>query len=77
MAEVQGLPSVTMKLTDYIARVGDQAAAEKFGIKPMTAKSWRLGYRRPSPEAAVRIVAATGGEVSLADIFAPPADQVA
>ena len=61
-----------MKLSEYIAREGNEAAALRFGVKEGTAKAWRYGYRRPTPEAAMRIVAATGGEVSLADIYADP-----
>ena len=59
-----------MKLTDYIARIGNKAAAELFGVEEGTAKAWRYGYRRPSADAALRIVVATGGEVTLAEALA-------
>lgn len=61
-----------MKLSDYIAKVGNKAAAELFGVEEGTAKAWRYGYRRPSTDAALRIVTATGGEVTLAEILSAP-----
>lgn len=48
-----------MKLTNYIEKVGDKAFAERFGITPRAAMSYRLGDRTPRPKLATRIVAET------------------
>ena len=60
----------TMTLSEYIKHKGDAEAARILGIKIRTAASWRRGERMPRPEQARRIVSLTGGEVSLADIYA-------
>lgn len=60
-----------MKLTAYIAFIGDEAAAELFGISNRTAMSYRLGERKPRPEVAERIVLKTSGKVGWRDIYAP------
>ena len=60
-----------MKLSDYIKAKGTAECAAMFGVSESTIKSWRWGARTPRPDAANRIVAATGGEVSLAEIYAP------
>lgn len=59
-----------MNLPDYIKAKGIRESAVLFQVSPATVKAWRWGYRSPRPEAANRIVAATGGEVSLAGIYA-------
>jgi len=46
-----------MKLAEYIAKIGDQAAARRFKVKLRTAASWRRGERLPSPDNARHIVA--------------------
>lgn len=58
-----------MKLSDYIKAKGIPEAAKLFGISEAAAKSYRYEWRTPRPEVAMRIVAATGGEVTLAEIF--------
>ncbi len=60
-----------MKLSDYIKAKGTAECAELFGVSESTIKSWRWGARMPRPEKANEIVSATGGEVSLAEIYAP------
>ena len=64
------LQNVSMNLPDYIKEHGTERCATLFGVSKATIKAWRWGYRSPRPEAANRIVAATGGEVSLAGIYA-------
>ena len=58
-----------MRLTDYIKEHGDAACAATFGVKERTTASWRRGERTPRPEQARRIVVATGGTVSMSDIY--------
>lgn len=58
-----------MKLTEYIASIGDTEASQLFGIKERTAKSWRLGERRPRPEQAKEIVRLTRNLVKLEECF--------
>ena len=60
-----------MKLADYIAKIGDQAFAEKFGITERAALSYRLRQRRPKPELAARIVQET--PVTWKGIYVMPA----
>lgn len=57
-----------MKLTDYLQTIGDKAGAELFGVKRRTVKSWRLGMP-PSRTNAEKIIRATGGKVTWADIY--------
>jgi len=59
-----------MNLSDYIKRKGTKEAAQLFGVSEAAAKSYRYGWRVPRPDVANRIVLATGGEVTLAEIFA-------
>lgn len=61
-----------MNLSDYIKKVGTKRAAAQFGVAPKTVQSWRYGYRYPRPDKANEIVQLTGGEVSLAGIYAQP-----
>jgi len=46
-------------LPEFIEMVGDQAAADLFGVKKRTAQSWRLRSRFPRPEQSNRIVEKT------------------
>lgn len=64
-----------MKLSDYIKARGIPESAKLFGITEAAAKSYRYEWRTPRPEVANRIVAATGGEVTLAEIYAQPAEK--
>ena len=72
-----GLRFVTMNLPEYINTIGPTAAQTLFTAAPATIKAWRLGYRIPSPEAARRIIDATGGKLGWNDIYppAPAADR--
>jgi len=64
-----------MDLRAYIEAIGDEAAAEKFGVKPRTAASWRRRERMPRPEMSAVIVERTNGEVSYAEIYSQPEDK--
>jgi DNA-binding transcriptional regulator YdaS (Cro superfamily) len=59
-----------MSLSDYIQRKGNAAAAALFGVSEGTAKAWRYGYRKPSTDAAQRIIALTGGAIGWDEIYA-------
>lgn len=61
-----------MNLSDYITLIGDKAASDLFGITERAATSYRLGSRSPRPAVARRIVAATSGKVSWAEVYATP-----
>lgn len=54
----------------WLGKLGDALAAELLGVKPRTAKAWRLGYRYPRPAQARAIV--QRAEVTLADIYGGP-----
>jgi len=58
-----------MDLRDYLTHLGDEKTAALFGVSRRTAKSWRLGYRRPRPHHAERIVQAS--PVTYAGIYGP------
>lgn len=68
--------TVGMNLAQYIQKVGDERAAEKFGVSKRRIESWRLGQRQPRPAKAREIVALTDGLLTLEDIYAP-AESVA
>lgn len=69
---------MNLSLPDFIAKLGDERAAELFDVKVRTVQSWRRRERYPRPDQARRIVAAAGGEVSYAGIFSePPQSQQA
>lgn len=59
-----------MNLSDYIAQIGDVAAARLFGIPERVVKSYRLGERAPRRDRAAKIIEATGGKVDWAGIYA-------
>lgn len=61
-----------MDLPSYIRVVGESAAAARFRVSVWTIRSWRQQSRRPRPNKAMEIVAASNGRVTLADIFGPP-----
>lgn len=54
----------------YLRELGDARAAELFGVKPRTAKSWRRGERYPRP-AQARVIAERS-PVTLHDIYGSP-----
>lgn len=58
-----------MNLSEYIKTIGNKAAAEQFSVSERRIVSWRLGYRNPRPEMALRIEEKTGGQVTCREIF--------
>ena len=58
-------------LKKYIEFIGTDAAAELFGCKSATAKSWRYGLRQPSIEQAKVIIKKTGGKLDFESIYGP------
>lgn len=59
-----------MDLSTYIREKGEAPCAALFGVSIWTIRKWRTGDRLPSPAKANDIVSRTGGDVSLADIYA-------
>ena len=59
-----------MNLKTYIKKHGHESLAARWGFSPRRVQSWLYGQRIPSPAAANKVVALTGGEVSLAGIYA-------
>lgn len=59
-----------MELKTYIRTHGVPACSARWGFTPRRVQSWLYGQRIPSHKAAMRIVAMTGGEVTLAGIYA-------
>lgn len=58
-----------MTLSEFIAEVGDEAAARLFGVATRTAAAYRRGEREPSTAKAREIVAAAGGRLTFEDCF--------
>ena len=60
-----------MELKKYMDTFGISGAelAESVGVEPSAISNYRSGIRKPRPEIAIRIVAATKGEVSLSDLY--------
>lgn len=58
-------------LPEFISEIGDEAAADLFGVQPRTARSWRTRDRYPRQQQAPMIVERTKGRVDYAGIYAP------
>ena len=54
---------------DYLKRIGDKAAAKKFGITERAARSYREGQRRPKPKDAIAMIIRSKGAFKLEDIY--------
>ena len=63
------LHCVGMNLPTYIKTIGEQAASRLFGVSVHTVRSWRQRARYPRPAKAVEIVEATGGKLTLEQIY--------
>ena len=59
-----------MNLREYIEQVGEARVAVALNVSLWTVRSWRLGTRHPKPDHARKLVAYSGGELSLAGIYA-------
>lgn len=60
-----------MTLPEYIADLGDEAAAQLFDVRVRTVQSWRRRERYPRPEQAERIVRLSNGKVNYEGVYAP------
>lgn len=58
-----------MLLIDYIAKLGDEKFADKFGITVRCAESWRLKQRRPRLAMALKIEKKTRGVVTARECY--------
>ena len=59
-----------LTLSQYIALIGDVAAASMFGVSVGTARAYRDGRRIPKPSRAAIIIRATGGKLGWEDVYA-------
>lgn len=59
-----------MELKTYIRTHTVPVCASRWGFGERRVQSWMYGQRTPDPKAAMRIVSLTGGEVTLAGIYA-------
>lgn len=64
-----------MDLPTYIRTIGEQAAANLFGVSVFTIRSWRQRARYPRSDKAREIVEKTGGKVTYEAIYAPAPAQ--
>jgi DNA-binding transcriptional regulator YdaS (Cro superfamily) len=60
-----------MNLPEYIATIGEQAAATLFGVTLSRVRSWRYGRRQVMPNDARTIIEKTGGKVGWDEIYPP------
>lgn len=58
-----------MNLPDYLKTIGEPAAVALFGVSKYTVRSWRYGWRKPSPTMAQRIIDRTNGKVGWGGIY--------
>ncbi len=63
------MAATPLTLSEYIARVGDETFAARFGISRWTARDYRLRASRPSTTMAMRIIRATRGRVGWDGIY--------
>ena len=61
-----------MKLSAYIALLGDEKAAQLWSVKVRTVQSWRLGERTPRRDQAALIVRTS--PVTYEGIYGPKED---
>lgn len=61
-------------LPEFIAEIGDPAAADLFSVPVRTIASWRRRERTPRPAQAQQIVERTQGRVTFEGIFGPAPD---
>lgn len=66
-----------MNLPTYIETIGEQAAANLFGVSIWTVRSWRHRTRYPRADKAREIVEKTGGKVTFEAIYADSRDEAA
>ncbi|WP_346347716.1 transcriptional regulator [Acidithiobacillus acidisediminis] len=57
-----------MNLISYTSIHGNRALAEALGVSNSMISQWKSGHRRVSPETAIRIEIATGGEITRQDL---------
>lgn len=60
-----------MNLPDYIRKVGEPVAVQKFGVSVWTIRAWRQQAKFPRAAKANEIVAVTDGVVDLEGIYTP------
>lgn len=64
-------------LASFIAEVGDEKAADLFGVKLRTVESWRRGERTPRPKQAQQIIAAADGRLDFQSIYGSKTSEAA
>ncbi|MBU2800717.1 helix-turn-helix domain-containing protein [Acidithiobacillus caldus] len=57
-----------MNPSSYTAINGNRTLADALGVSPSLISQWKTGYRRISPETAVRIERATNGAITRSDL---------
>lgn len=58
---------------EYIAAIGIDVFALRYGVKPRTVSSWRYGERTPRPDQARELVIKSGGDLTMDMIYRPAA----
>lgn len=66
---------MSMTLSDYIEKVGEEKAAEIGGVTIRAIQAYRRGERVPRPPTAARFVAHAAGELGYEGIYAPRTDS--
>lgn len=66
-----------MKLHKYLENTSLEDLATRVNVSIGAICNYKNGHRKPRPEIALRIVKATGGKVTLEDLYAPPEEEAA
>lgn len=62
-------PAMTLREWLEANELTNTEFARRIGSQESTVRKWRLGLRRPRAEALVKVVQATGGQVTANDFF--------
>lgn len=60
-----------MDFKEFIEREGVEALAELCGVTPRAVEGWRYRARRPKPDMAPVLIAASKGDLTWLDIYPP------
>ena len=60
------------RFQQYLTRIGDNSAAERFSLQPRTARAYRLGERAPKIKQIPELVKLSSGEIAYSCFFESP-----
>jgi len=60
-----------ISLSEFISLIGIEAAGALFEVPVNTMRSYKYGYRQPSPKVAKRMMSITNGKLDFESIYGP------